>query len=478
MFSRKLLNKKYIELLLFVVGIFIIPFFSYAQNFVDNFDGYGSATNLSTSTIWGVCSPTTSLSDIGLYNSPKYSGTKSIQSINYADRYIYPIYTYPTAWTFSQRVYNKGSSLRSLNYNFYSSNSCSGTVIYQLTITSSSTGIFTISLTKISPSVTLSLNNLNIGMNTWSDEIKVIETSSNIKLCYGSNCTSTTPNASSSVGMIKFQLTGVDSGNSSYNGMYIDNVIITDNSAINGVCGSDNGQILTSTPTNLCTSGNATSILPLSTGWSWNCEGTGGGSNSVCFAEWGQAPISAVCGSDNGQTLTSTPTNLCSQGIVGIGTFNATSTGWSWQCTGWNSQDVVNCSAIKDITISNFPTIPPDEDCSSYSIPDKWFCEMKNLLSSAFLPSRGKIQDLNVAIKSINNKAPFNYLQAIDQNFTNTTNNITESSTMNFCIRGACGNISLSAWGENILIFKRFLMLLFSLSFTFWAINYIKRLYI
>lgn len=53
---------------------------------------------------------------------------------------------------------------------------------------------------------------------------------------------------------------------------------------VNGVCGSDNGKTLSTVPTNLCTSGTASAVLG-SGPWSWTCQGSNGGSNASCSAQ-------------------------------------------------------------------------------------------------------------------------------------------------------------------------------------------------
>lgn len=54
--------------------------------------------------------------------------------------------------------------------------------------------------------------------------------------------------------------------------------------AVNGVCGSDNGQTLSTTPTNLCNAGTA-SALTGSGPWSWTCAGSNNGTTANCSAQ-------------------------------------------------------------------------------------------------------------------------------------------------------------------------------------------------
>jgi len=110
---------------------------------------------------------------------------------------------------------------------------------------------------------------------------------------------------------------------------------------VNGMCGSDHGQRLSTTPTNLCSAGTASTIN--GTGpWNWTCSGSGGGSNAGCAANRTSVPVNGVCGSDNGQTLVSTPTNLCSAGAASA--VNGTGP-WSWSCNGSNGGTTASCAA-------------------------------------------------------------------------------------------------------------------------------------
>jgi predicted extracellular nuclease len=52
---------------------------------------------------------------------------------------------------------------------------------------------------------------------------------------------------------------------------------------VNGVCGSDDGQTLSSPPTQLCAAGTPTAVSG-SGPWTWSCQGSGGGTTSACSA--------------------------------------------------------------------------------------------------------------------------------------------------------------------------------------------------
>ena len=56
---------------------------------------------------------------------------------------------------------------------------------------------------------------------------------------------------------------------------------------VNGACGSADGGTFSSTPTtNLCTTGTATEVTLESTTYSWDCEGSGGGTTDNCTATY------------------------------------------------------------------------------------------------------------------------------------------------------------------------------------------------
>ena len=111
--------------------------------------------------------------------------------------------------------------------------------------------------------------------------------------------------------------------------------------AVNGTCGSSNGGTFASAPnTNLCSAGNATTVLG-SGPWNWTCTGIGSGTTATCSANI-QA-VNGVCGSSNGGTFTEAPsTNLCS---VGNATTVTGSGPWNWTCTGIGTGTTANCSA-------------------------------------------------------------------------------------------------------------------------------------
>ncbi len=111
---------------------------------------------------------------------------------------------------------------------------------------------------------------------------------------------------------------------------------------INGVCGTSNGTAVASAPTtNLCSSGTASTVTGAGP-WSWSCEGSGGGGDAGCSASVG-AMVNGVCGTANGTTVASAPTtNLCSSGTASA---VAGSGPWTWNCLGSGGGSNSFCSA-------------------------------------------------------------------------------------------------------------------------------------
>lgn len=239
-----------------------------------------------------------------------------------------------------------------------------------------------------------------------------------------------------------------------------------------GVCGADNGQQLNSIPVNLCSVGEATTVLSNPTGWTWECLPVNLGLIDYCSAIRGENAIAGVCGADNGQILSNPPVNFCNAGLLVLGSYSENPEGYSWQCSGTFSEIVENCSATKGTIF--FPEPPDTEDCSGLSVLEGLVCEVKNLIASAFTPSSDAINRLNQSLYNIKNKAPFNYLYG----FLNQVENIsiTETESTNFCIMGHCGNIEImNTLAENTKISFTFL---FSLGFIFYLLNYIKRFFL
>ena len=263
---------------------------------------------------------------------------------------------------------------------------------------------------------------------------------------------------------------------------YYDNFLIEYSPTVvvvDGECGTDNGQIIETYPENFCGAGE---LIPLSylqtfTGWQWACSGLNGGLTAWCGATWGELGENAVCGADDGEILTEDPVNLCLVGQYMPDSMIQTVTGWQWLCMGVGSGEHARCSSIMDYSIIiGFPQLPQSEDCSSYSVPDSWFCEMNNIAKSIILPSHDKLNDLNMAINQIQAKAPFNYIAKATEKLSELQD--IEQGDITMTLWGNTGTISLSPFSDFFSQIKIAIGFLFSLGFLFWGINYIKRVFI
>ena len=207
----------------------------------------------------------------------------------------------------------------------------------------------------------------------------------------------------------------------------------------------------------------------------YSCTGTGGGATDTCSASY---YINGDCGTVSGTTQTSLSIeneNLCSYSyLLDETSFSNTATGWSWICNGlYGGQDNF-CSADK--TDIAFPVLPESEDCSSYSFPNSWICNINNTITSAFLPSAEKMNDLNLSINALQQKAPFNYLNLAKTKITELTGNISQDS-LSITILGNTSTLNetgLTDFADNI---KKFFSLVLMFAFLFWGLNYIKHFF-
>lgn len=108
-------------------------------------------------------------------------------------------------------------------------------------------------------------------------------------------------------------------------------------------CGPSAGSVLPTAPsTFLCDSGTASSVATVNTAgdisYIWSCTNSNG-SQTTCTAFQREV---GVCGSSNGTTISSTPTNLCSSG--GSTAFTFVGSQYSWSCKG-NYGTPASCSA-------------------------------------------------------------------------------------------------------------------------------------
>lgn len=109
---------------------------------------------------------------------------------------------------------------------------------------------------------------------------------------------------------------------------------------VNGACGSPGA----------CSSGTVSGdngATTCGTTRTWTCNGSGGGSNANCSNANPLCPLNGNCGSSHGGSFYAAPsTNLCALGapssVSGSGPY-------SWTCAGSNGGSTANCSAIKKI---------------------------------------------------------------------------------------------------------------------------------
>ena len=245
---------------------------------------------------------------------------------------------------------------------------------------------------------------------------------------------------------------------------------------INGLCGLDDGQTTNQEPPvpphTLCQAGTATEIDFNGYQWTWDCLGINGGQNDSCVS-YNTEPVDAVCGADDGQTLTEVD-EFCYTGTLIFPSFVETTLGWTWTCAGANGGNNDFCSAYKSgLTL---PELPEQDDCSQQQIPDRWFCEISNALKSIFLPDANKINELQETLNQINGRFPFNYLNVASNKFSTLKNN-TNDDTMEISIPGNEGNINLDGIEPLKEKTKIFTGGLFIVGFIFWGVGYIKHFF-
>ena len=157
--------------------------------------------------------------------------------------------------------------------------------------------------------------------------------------------------------------------------------------SVDGACGPSNGQsFITAPSTNLCTTGNASSVTG-SGPWNWSCNGSNGGTAAGCNA---QLQVNGTCGSSNGANLTTAPaTNLCTTGNAS----SVTGSGpWNWSCNGSNGGTAAGCNAQLQVNGTcgssngaNLTTAPATNLCTTGNAssvtgsgPWNWSCNGSN----------------------------------------------------------------------------------------------------
>lgn len=113
---------------------------------------------------------------------------------------------------------------------------------------------------------------------------------------------------------------------------------------VNGACGSADGLGVYSAPaSNLCTVGGASAVAGAGP-FTWTCAGSGGGSTASCSAPLSQ---DGACGtSHNGNFYVAPAANLCAVGtpsaVAGTGP-------WTWTCGGVSGGSNASCNANKSV---------------------------------------------------------------------------------------------------------------------------------
>lgn len=117
-----------------------------------------------------------------------------------------------------------------------------------------------------------------------------------------------------------------------------------------GTCGSANGTSSTSYPTNnFCTTGSVSVVDQTGSdgSFNWSCKGYRGGATANCAATK-TVPVNGACGSANGVgTGTYTTTNNCSAGTVTTTDADGSDGAFNWTCVGSNGGSNATCSAPK-----------------------------------------------------------------------------------------------------------------------------------
>lgn len=97
-----------------------------------------------------------------------------------------------------------------------------------------------------------------------------------------------------------------------------------------GSCGPSANSILPSAPNSfLCATGTPSSVSTSGSNYYWSCTGNSSDAANIASCQ-AQQRVIAVCGSDNGKTLASTPTNLCSVGTASA--VSQSSSTYTWSC--------------------------------------------------------------------------------------------------------------------------------------------------
>lgn len=467
-----------------IIGGVFLPFlaFGYSADFYDNFDEYGSATSLSASSKWTAYTGQ-NLSSTALYTSPIIGPSgRSVASASSSEKIICPNVSPSNKFTLQFNLYRKGTTFAQYLFQLDEISSCSansGNKLLGVNITLSSS----------SPNIGLSYGGggsvslaiPSYSYNTWTEDIQVKKEPGRAKVCYGSQCSSWLTFSDFSVGSIKLSSSGI--GSSNLYGTYLDSVIIVDESSVDAVCGTANGEILEEKPVlleELCSQGTLFDEVlfdPLN-GWFWTCNGENGGASASCSASFGQNSISGSCGLDNGMIFsTGTPGSaLCGTGSFS-GPLVTTPTGWTWTCTGYNGGSLVNCSAELDPTfVIDFPDAPEQENCSSFTGIDKSICDIRNFIAGLFLPSSEKMNELNIVLNTLAHKAPFIYISTLQNKIAGASSNI-HTEKFDVTVMGHTAEVNIDILEPIANVTKLVSYVLLVLLFVVWARGFIKQFF-
>jgi hypothetical protein len=144
-------------------------------------------------------------------------------------------------------------------------------------------------------------------------------------------CATGTASAVSGTGPWTWICTGANGGATAACSASLQAAAAASAASVSGACGTASGTTLASIPTaNLCKSGIASTVTGVSS-WTWNCSGSGGGTNAFCSASL-VAATNGQCGAANGAPANSSPVS----GLCSIGTASAVSGSapWTWTCAG------------------------------------------------------------------------------------------------------------------------------------------------
>jgi hypothetical protein len=142
---------------------------------------------------------------------------------------------------------------------------------------------------------------------------------------------------------------------------------------------------------------------------------------------------------------------------------------------------------IPPIVVSQWSP-PTLEDCTvpTYSILEKFTCQIQNALLGLVIPSAASVNNLFAVFQTFQQKFPFSYVNEISTSFNTIRAALNESATISVKVFGQSGNISLAFWSQPATIggvtttigatFKVILTFFLLLIFLAWGIGYLHRI--